>query len=278
MEGDPPIGNEQIAIDFASDLQAFVPLGLLRREFSQDVVALGRELQGAAGAPAYRGPGNEVFLIAQDDGVLTLGMTTGLIRAYETLLIAEDMNGTELARPQVPAGVTQRVEVDHGGGKPDTLTLDGEGQTTRLDVGRAGAIRLRIQPQGGSACRIDFGALPHAASGSAAVPLTAISGTGGPIYFHVPRGTAAFGIGLKTPDHHGRLRVFSPDGTQLLEQAGDYVLGEEFRIEVPQGADDAVWSLSIDKCDDCQLYLIDVPPLLSQKATGVLTAEEALGR
>lgn len=267
----PPITREQIEADFADDLATFQPLGLTRRQYSQDVVPLGRELSGPAGAPAYRGGNNQVLVIAPANGLLGLGVTTGLIRKYETVLIAEDTAGNELARGEIPAGVTQTIAADHGGPQPNLLALAGEGQVTALQVGRAGPVRLRVQPQGGSACRIDFGDLPHAALASIDVPLTFIGGTGGPLYFHVPAGTTAFGIGLRTPDHHGRLRVFGPDGNQVLERAGDFVLGEEFRVDVPAGQDDQVWSLTVDKCEDCSLYLIDTPPFVSQKPTAVLT-------
>jgi hypothetical protein len=268
--GAEPITVEEIAANFADDLAHFQPLDLDRAEFSQDLVALGAEVEGTASAPAYRGAGNEVLLIAPEDGVIGLAVTSGMIRKYETVLIAEDMTGAELDRVAVPAGVTQTIEVDHGGDKPDVLALAGEGQLTALEAGRGGLVRLRVQPQAGSACRIDFGDLPQAVIASQARPLVFISGTRGPLYFHVPAGTTAFGVGLRTPDHHGRLRVFAPDDAQALEQAGDYVLGEEFRVDVPNGQDDTVWSLTIDKCEDCSLYLIGAPPYLSQTPGAVL--------
>ena len=271
---EPRITAEQIEADFAADLEAFQPLNLERREYSQDVVALGAQLEGPAGSPAYRGAGNEILIIAPEDGVIGLGVTTGLIRQHETMLIAEDMPGEELARVEVAPGVTQTVEVDHGADRPDMLALAGEGQVTALEVGRGVLVRLRVQPQGGSACRIDFGDLPQAALASSEVPMTFIGGTRGPVYFHVPGGTEAFGVGLRTPDHHARLRVFAPDGTQVLERAGDYVLGDEFRVDVPEGQDDAVWSLTIDKCEDCTLYLIGVPGYLSQKPRALLAPSE----
>ncbi len=247
--GAEPITNDQIAANFADDMAHFQPLDLDRAKFLQDLVALDTEVEGAAGAPAYRGMGNELLLIAPEDGVIGLGVTSGLVRNDETLLIAEDMTGAELDRITVPAGETAEVT---------------------LQAGRGGPVRLRVQPQGGSACRVDFRDLPQAALADGDVPFTFISGTGGHVYFHLPAGTEAFGVGLHTPDHHGRLRVFAPDGTQTLEQAGDYVLGEEFRVDVPNGQDDAIWSLTIDKCEDCSLYLIGTPPYLSQTPGAVL--------
>ena len=194
-----------------------------------------------------------------------------LAELEERRVKVKGMGGKELAKALVPAGATEVIQVDHGHAEPDALALSGKGKPLALDARRAGLLRLRVQPSHGSACRLALGELRHVAVASQGSPMTFIGGTRGPSYFHVPPGTPAFGVGLRTPDHHGRLRVLAPDGRTVLEERGDFVLGEEFRIDVPTGEDGSVWSLSIDKCEDCSLYLIDVPPYLSQRPSTLLT-------
>ena len=139
-----------------------------------------------------------------------------------------------------------------------------------------GLYRLRIQTQGGSACRIDFGGIPHAAKASESTPLVFIAGTRGWLRFFVPKGARAFGIGMRTPDRHGQLTVRDPAGETALQQAGDYTLGEEFRVDVPPGRDGQVWSLEVRRCEDCTLYLIGVPGYLSQRGDALLAPREVV--
>jgi hypothetical protein len=68
--------------------------------------------------------------------------------------------------------------------------------------------------------------------------------------------------------------VFDPAGEMVLEEMGDYTLGEAFPVDVPEGQSGAVWSLSVDKCEDCSLTLLGVPPLLAQSPAAVLAPAE----
>jgi hypothetical protein len=125
-------------------------------------------------------------------------------------------------------------------------------------------------PVKGSAVRLDFGPQPHAFIASEASPLSFIGGTRGRLHFHVPADVERFAISIRTPDHHGRLRVFDPAGEMVLEEAGNYTLGEAFAVDVPTAQRDAVWSLTVDKCEDCTLTVLGVPPLLSQSPGALL--------
>ncbi len=277
MDPFAPETAARVEADFQQDLQDYQPLAVERVEYSEDLGPLGEDLEGAAGGPSYRGA-NRAYVVAPEDGVIRLAVTTGLVRERECILALEELDGGDITTVEVPPGVTQEIPVDTGREDPDTLAMAGEGQLTELDAGRPGPVRLRIEPQGGSAARIDFGALAQAAVASEESPLSFIGGTRGPVYFYVPAGVPRFAVSIRTPDAHGRLRIFPPDGEMVLEVAGDYRMGEDFLVEVPNGTAGRVWSLTVDKCEDCTLSLIGVPPLVSQRPTAVLVPQEALGR
>ena len=270
-----PINAQQVEADFARDLVDIQPLGVERVAFSEDLVPLEMEAGGAASKLAYRAGANECLVLAPADGVIRLGATTGLIRQHETVLTLETPDGKVVDEIEVPAGVVQTVPIDTGGEQPDNLPVQGEGQLTTLKAGGSGLFRLRVKTAGGSACRLDFGDLRQVAIATEDRPLVFIGGTAGAMYLYVPKGTQAFGVGLRTPDHRARLTVTDPEGNVALEEDGDYTLGEEFRIDVPQGQDGSIWSLTITKCEDCTLHLIGVPGYLSQKPNALLEPHEA---
>ncbi len=270
----PPITDEEIDADFARDLADLKPLGVERKTFSDDLAQLGVRGRGGVSRVAYRGK-NEIIVQAPADGAIRLAATTGLVRPRPTVLVLETMDSKEVVRVELPPGLVQKAAVDTGRDKPDHLTLDGKGEPTVLCAPGPGLYRLRVLPQSGSACRLDFGKLPHAIQATEARPLVFIAGTRGPLHFFVPRGTAAFGIGMRTPDHHGQLTVYDPEGAVVLKQAGDYTLGEEFRVDVPPGKDAAVWSLAVARCEDCTLYLVGVPGLLAPRGDTLLAPREA---
>jgi hypothetical protein len=124
---------------------------------------------------------------------------------------------------------------------------------------------------------IEWGATQAVAIASAERPASIIGGTKGQLHFHVPPGTRAFGIGIKTPDRHGRLQVIDPGGTIRLDEAGNYAIGEEFQVDVPPEHAGQVWSLAITRCEDSDLYLFGIPGLLAQTPEALLVPREAAG-
>lgn len=263
----------RVEADFQQDLLDHQPLGVAAVEHSEQLVQVAPDAEGPVAATALRGE-NRAYVIAPEDGVIRLAATTGLVREHPCVLIAEGLDGGDLATVELEAGVAQEMPIDTGGAQPDALRMAGEGRLTELDAGRAGVTRLLILPAKGSAVRLDFGPLPHAFVAGEEAPLSFIGGTGGRLHFHVPTGTERFAVTIRTPDHRGRLRVFDPEGATVLEQMGDYTLGEAFPVEVPEDRRAAIWSLSVDKCEDCSLTLLGVPPLLAQSPAAVLAPAE----
>ncbi|MGC9320375.1 MAG: DUF4838 domain-containing protein, partial [Armatimonadota bacterium] len=277
MDPFDPRTAARVEADFQQDLQDYRPLGVERVEYSEELVPVVADAEGdegAAGSPAWRGA-NRAYVVAPDDGIVRLGAVTGLIREGPCVLALEELDGGDITQVELPPGLTREIAVDTGRQAADELRMEGEERGITLDAGRPGLVRLRVEPQQGSAVRLDFGPQPHAFVASEETPASFISGTRGPLYFCVPAGTERFAVSVRTPDHHGRLRVFGPDGEMVLEEAGDYTLGEAFAVDVPGGQDGAAWSLTVDKCEDCDLALIGVPPLLSQSSSGLLAPAEA---
>jgi len=275
MDPFDPATAERVEADFQQDLQDYKPLNIERVGYSEDLTPVAPEAEGPTATPAYRGE-NRAYVVAPEDGVVRLAATTGLVREHPCLLMLEELDGGDLDAVELEPGLTQEMPVDTGRAEPDALRMAGEGQLTQLDAGRPGVTRLLILPQKGSAVRLDFGPHPHAVVASEESPLSFIGGTHGPLCFYVPAGTGRFAVSVRTPDHHGRLRVFDPGGEMVLEEAGDYTLGEAFPLDVPEGMAGRVWSLTVDKCEDCTLTLIGVPPLVSQRPDAALAPGEAL--
>ena len=261
-----PITYQQIESDFARDLVAIEPLGVERKLFSDRLMPVRATVSGAASAPAYRRV-NECLVLTPPDGKLRIGVTAGLVRSRELLLVLETLDGEELDRREVPPGATRKLIPPTGGTEYGPMVLS---------TGQPGLFRLRVEPQGGSACRLDFGALRQVVKASEKTPVSLVGGSKGPLYFYVPRGTTAFAVGLRTQDQGGQLTVMNPAGEVALQEAGNYLLGEEFRVPVPEGEDEAVWSLRITRCEDCILYLVGVPGYVSQKPEALLAPREAL--
>lgn len=105
------------------------------------------------------------------------------------------------------------------------------------------------------------------------VPVS-IVGSMAPQYFRVPAGVESFRVSLvaDVTGEGATLRVLGPDGAAVVEQTGDFDQQETITIEVPAGADNATWSLTVTdpeaeelNLDDVTLYLGGaVPPLLTE--------------
>lgn len=248
----PAVRPEQIDADFARDLAEIRPLGVARRAFSDNLVAMrlsGKETPARAG---YR-HSNQGFVLLPASGSAEITVTAGRVRPGGLKLTLADTAGEAVQSVVVPAG---------------------SGQRTRLQAGEGGLYRLSLENEGGSAASIDFGSLPHALCAGESTPLVGIGASKGRLCFWVPNGTTSLGVGFVTPDGAGQLTVWGPRGDKLLEQSGNYVMGQQFRIEVPDGQAGGVWGLEISRCEDWRLSLIGVPPYLSQSAATLLVPGE----
>jgi len=248
----PAVSPEQIEADFARDLADIRPLGVARRAFSDDLVALrlsGKETPARAG---YR-HSNEGFVLMPASGAAEVTVTAGRVRPGGLKLALATTAGETIQSITIPAG---------------------SGQRTRLQSGGKGLYRLLLENEGGSATSIDFGSLPHAIHAGEDAPLVGIGASKGRLCFWVPRDTTSLGVGLVTPDGAGQLTVWGPKGERLLNESGNYVMGKRFRIDVPDGQAGGVWSLEIARCEDWRLSLIGVPPYVSQSAATLLVPRE----
>lgn len=100
-----------------------------------------------------------------------------------------------------------------------------------------------------------------------------ISGAMAPLYFKVPAEVEEFSIDLvaDVTGEAAEVTVLGPDGQVIVNEAGDYDTLSTIEVQVPEGADDAVWELRITdpaaegmNLDDVQFYLAGrVPPFLS---------------
>ncbi|MFQ5809603.1 MAG: hypothetical protein ACE5JM_08290, partial [Armatimonadota bacterium] len=244
--------EEDIAALFAQDLADIRPLDVERRAFSDDLVPLAAAPSAERALPQYRGH-NEFWVLSENGGPVTCTMTTGLIREAEAKYELLDSRGKSVAQGAVPPGQTAELT---------------------LEVPRAASHRFVVD-SGGSAVVIDWGAAKAVAMATEERPASIIGGTKGQLCFYVPPGTAAFGIGIKTPDRHGRIQVSDPGGAVRLDEAGNYAIGEEFQVDVLPEHAGQVWSLAITRCEDSALYLFGVPGLLAQTPEALLVPREA---
>lgn len=100
-----------------------------------------------------------------------------------------------------------------------------------------------------------------------------ICGAVDPLYFRVPEGVEQFAIELSASvaGEGAELTVYDPDGAVVFNEADDFVTLRKITIDVPPGADDAIWLMTITDPDVEGLYLDDVqfylsgriPPFLS---------------
>ncbi len=154
-----------------------------------------------------------------------------------------------------------------------------------LRLGEAETIEYRVQTGGRHAVRISSGwnmcaarivDRPWALVAWQDVPVS-ICGSMAPQYFKVPPGVERFRLTIvaDVTGEGAALRVFGPDGAVVLEETDDFDRPRRFDLDVPEGADGAVWSLTVTDpeqeglaLDDVTLYLGGrIPPLLCEEPT-----------
>ncbi len=151
-----------------------------------------------------------------------------------------------------------------------------------VPLGTAEVIEYEVRTAGLHAVRLSAGwntmharveGKPWALVASQDVPVS-ICGAMAPLHFKVLDGVESFTVTLQADvtGEGAALRVHDPDGDLVLEEIGDFDDAAQYDIEVPGGADNAVWSLTITDPEQEGLALDDVtfhlgghvPPLLCE--------------
>lgn len=264
-ENDEPITppmytHAEIEAMFRVDLEACgKPFEVAARQYSTDLLPLPPNTPGAAdpktpAAPRFRSTNSFLF---RSNGVFPVQLRPGHVRrrtgAYE--LFAVDAPEKALAGGAVE------------GAEPYVLELKAPANTV---------CRLRFS-LGGMAANVQSKADPLVWQLQQGQNSHVIGGTGRQ-YFFVPPGTAAFALGLHTPDGYGKVVIFDPAGKVRFEQGGNYAPGEEFGIVVPPDMAGAVWSFTVGRGEDMAgIYLLGVPPYAAPRPSQLLVPREALG-
>ncbi|MGD9494711.1 MAG: hypothetical protein AB7Y46_00245 [Armatimonadota bacterium] len=146
----------------------------------------------------------------------------------------------------------------------------GEAERIRYAVQTAGLHAVRISA-GWNTCSARIVDRPWALVAWEDVPLS-ICGSMAPLHFRVPDGVERFRVTVlaDVTGEGAALRIWGPDGALVLEQIDDFDQQRRLDIQVPEGSDGKVWSLTVTDpqreglvLDDVTLYLSGrVPPLL----------------
>ena len=152
-----------------------------------------------------------------------------------------------------------------------TVPLDTEAAIT-YHVQTTGLHVVRVS-SGWNLCRAWVLDRPWALVAWGEVPVS-ICGSVARQYFYVPEQCANFTIALiaDVTGEGALLRVYDATGRLVREQAGDYDREERVVVEVPEGADGAAWSLTLEdpaqeglNLDDVTVYLgRSLPPYLCE--------------
>ncbi len=137
------------------------------------------------------------------------------------------------------------------------------------------AVRLTV---GWNVARAQITGAPWAMVSWQNVPVN-ICGAMAPLYFKVPAGLDEFALALSASvtGEAAEVTILDPDGEVVFHEVGDYDALTTIEIEVPAGADDALWQLRITdpeqeglNLDDVQFYLSGrIPPFLSPNPADV---------
>lgn len=96
------------------------------------------------------------------------------------------------------------------------------------------------------------------------VPIN-ICGGMAPLHFKVLEGATKFVLHLSASvtNEGATVRLYAPDGSVVLDRTDDFDNEERIEIEVPEGADDAIWRVTVTNPEHERLYLDDVLLYLS---------------
>jgi len=148
----------------------------------------------------------------------------------------------------------------------------GAAEVIDYEVATAGMHAVRLS-SGWNTMRARVEGKPWALVASQEVPVS-ICGAMAPLHFKVLDGVESFTVTLQADvtGEGAALRIYDPDGNLVLEEIGDFDDEARYEIGVPDGADNAVWSLTITDPEQEGLALDDVtfhvgghvPPLLCE--------------
>jgi len=99
-----------------------------------------------------------------------------------------------------------------------------------------------------------------------------ICGAMAPLYFKVLENVESFklSVSASVTGEAATVRIYGPDGQAVLDKTGDFDSPEKLEIEVPEGADGAVWCLTITDPEEEGLELDDVAFFLSGRIPPLL--------
>ncbi len=138
----------------------------------------------------------------------------------------------------------------------------GETETIEYEVTTEGMHAVRVS-SGWNVVKAEIADRPWALVAWQDVPLD-ICGAMAPLYFKVLEGVESFTVSAhaSVTGEGAALRIYDPDGELVVEQVHDFDNERRIEVEVPVGADGAVWRLSITdpakeglNLDDVKLYL-----------------------
>lgn len=157
------------------------------------------------------------------------------------------------------------------------IVLLGESKSIDYEVAVDGTHAVRVS-SGWNVARAAVGGAPWALVAWKNVPVN-ICGAMAPLHFKVPEGVEEFTFALSASvtGEGAEVAIIDPSGTAVVNEIGDYDTLEIIDVEVPDGADGAVWQLRITdpeqdglNLDDVQFYLAGrIPPFLSANAEDV---------
>ena len=151
----------------------------------------------------------------------------------------------------------------------------GDAETIEYPVQTTGKHAVRVS-SGWNTCTARIVDRPWALVAWQDVPVS-ICGSMAPQHFKVLDGVERFQVTLSASvtGEGAALRVLGPDGALVLEEIDDFDQERRFDIEVPEGADGAVWSLTLSDPDREGLVLDDVTFHLSGRVPPLLCEDPA---
>ena len=195
-------------------------------DFGTDAEAV-RGLRGVSGASELRPVrGRHAFHLWSDGRPFDLGVTGGLIEHYR------NRGNVKLTLVQI-GGVSETGELETQVFHDESVPPDGETHVVRVVPRHAGLHRLEVS-DGSDRTRYAFPPDLPVAIHVAREKFPTFDGT---FFFYVPRGVRTLGFYAST----SRGAIISPDGGKAEPLSGKNGF---FTLEVPAGADGAVWKVS----------------------------------
>lgn len=250
-----PLEEEEAMKMLEEDIEALKPLKVERRAFPVPPKLV--ELKGTTPRPNFRGV--NYFILLPKGGEAEVTLSSGLPSRSPAIDVSLWQLKQALTDGDLAKWISTKPEPDfHKTLQPQ----DGSPVRVSLPVTEGKTYLLRLNDHRGG-CRVCFEGVGAYLVASEHLPFHTIYGTHGRLAFWIPQGTVRFGIGITTSDRWGRVTVYGPDGKQIIQREGNFVLPEELELRVPRGKDGKWWSFSLTRGEDFdRTYLIGIPPYI----------------